>query len=97
MHLNEITDALLEQAVRFQEDEFDSHDVIFWLARNRPREYAADLHESLADEGDPFVNLHTAIGRRLADLGDIVQQQHRKRVSMNVRGEETPCEVWRRV
>jgi len=97
MHLNEITDALLEQAVRSQADEFDTHNVIFWLARNQPREYAADLYRSLENDGDPFDRLHNAVGRRLAELGDIVQQQHRKRVSLNVRGRDTPCEVWRRV
>jgi hypothetical protein len=97
MHLNEVTDALLEEAIRFQTDEFDTHDVIFWLVRNCPWEYAADLHKSLEDDGDPFDRLHTAISHRLVTLKNVVQQQHRKRVSLNVRGRETACEVWRRV
>jgi len=97
MRLQHISDAILGQAVAAQPaGEFDSHDVIFWVSRNRPREYAADLNAALADDGDPFVNLHTAIGRRLASLPQLAQQ-HRKRVSMNVRGEQTECEVWRRV
>jgi hypothetical protein len=97
MRLQHISDAILGQAAAAQPaDEFDSHDVIFWVSRNRPREYAADLNAALADDGDPFVNLHTAIGRRLASLPQLAQQ-HRKRVSMNVRGEQTECEVWQRV
>ena len=97
MRTQQISDVILEESVRDQPaNEFDSHDVIFWVSRNRPREYVDDLHRALADDGDPFVNLHTAIGRRLTSLPHLVQQQHRKQVSMNMRGEETECEVWRR-
>ena len=97
MRLQQISDAILEEAVRAQtSDEFDSHDIIFWIARNRPRDYAADLHAALADEGDPFINLHTAIGRRLAALPPLLQQQRRKRSSPNMRGEQNECELWRR-
>ena len=98
MRLRAITDDILEEAVRAQDsDEFDSHDVIFWIMQNHPRPYAQDLHLALQDEGDPFVNLHMAIGRRMARLNDIVEQQHRKPTSLNVRGEETECEAWWRV
>lgn len=98
MRLSAITDSILEEAVRAQEsDEFDTHDVIFWISRNRPRPYVQDLYLGLQDEGDPFVNLHTAIGRRLAALPNLLQRQRQKRTSPNVRGEETKCEVWRRV
>lgn len=98
MRLSAITDAILEEAVRAQQsDEFDTHDIIFWIARRRPRLYAEDLHRALRDEGDPFKRLHTAIGIRLAGLTAIVQQQHIKGRSPNVRGEVTPCEVWERV
>lgn len=98
MRLSAITDAILEEAVRAQPtDEFDSHDVIFWISRNHPCPYAQDLYLALQDEGDPFVNLHTAIGRRLVCRASLVRQQHTKRTSVNVRGETTECEVWRRV
>lgn len=98
MRLSAIRDAILEEAVRAQEsDDFDSHDLIFWISRNRPRPYVQDLYGALEDEGDPFVNLHTAIGRRLAALTHLVEQQQEKRTSLNMRGEETPCERWRRV
>ena len=98
MRLRAITDDMLEEAVRAQEaDDFDSHDLIFWISRNRPRPYVQDLYGALEDEGDPFVNLHTAIGRRLAALTHLVEQQQEKRTSLNMRGEETPCERWRRV
>jgi len=98
MRLNHITDTILGEAVQAQpDDEFDTHCLINWICRHRPREYAVDLHAALVDDGDPFVSLHTAIGRRLAALPSIVRQQHRKRPSMNIRGESSPCEVWRRV
>ena len=97
MRLQEITDAVLEEAVRAQNHDFDTHDVIFWISRNRPREYAGDLHVALEDTGDPFDNLHMALGRHLATLPGLLQQQHRKQRSLNVRGRETECEVWQRV
>ena len=98
MVLAEITDEILRNAVQAQDaNEFDSHDVIFWIARNRPREYASDLQRALVDAGDPFMNLHSVIAQRLAALPDLVDQLHRKRTSISVRGEETECEVWRRV
>ncbi len=96
MRLSAITDEILAEAVQAQDrDEFDTHDVIFWISRNRPRPYAQDLYLALQNRGDPFVRLHTAIGRRLAQLSDLVEQQHRKRTSLNVRGLEDLCEVWR--
>jgi len=98
VRLQAITDEILERAVREQtSDEFDTHDVIFWIAQNRPDPYARDLYLALQDKGDPFVNLHAAIGMRLAGLTAMVEQQHIKGRSPNVRGETTECEVWRRV
>ena len=98
MRLSAILDSILEEAVLAQEsEEFDTHDVIFWISRNHPRPYAQNLYLALQDEGDPFVSLHTAIARHLAALRDLVQQQHEKRTSPNVRGERTECELWRRI
>ena len=98
MILTAITDTILEEAVRAQPaDEFDTHDIIFWLSRNRPRLYVEDLYRALEDQGDPFKRLHTAIGIRLAGLTAVVEQQHIKGRSPNVRGETSECEVWRRV
>lgn len=97
MRLSAITDEALAEAINAQEkDEFGTHQVIFWMSRNRPRPYAQDLYLALQDDGDPFVSLHAAIARRLAQLPDLVEQQHRKRVSLNVRGLKDSCEVWRK-
>lgn len=98
MRLHHISDAILEQAVWVQlNDEFDSHDVIFWISRNQPREYASDLHVALQDEGDPFISLHTAIGRQLASLPHLLQKHNGKVTSLNVRGEQSECQLWHRV
>ena len=97
MQLHEISDPVLADAVRSQEtDEFDTHGVIFWICGYRAREYAADLHAALDDQGDPFSRLHTAIGWRLARLPDLVEKQGRRRSSLNVRGKKSRCAVWRR-
>ena len=98
MQLDQITDGILGNAIRAQnEDSFDSHKIIFWIMQYRPREYVHDLNLALDDLGDPFVNLHCAIGRRLATLSSLIQQQHEKNKSTNVRGEETECELWQRM
>ena len=98
MRLEKITDDILAEAVDAQAGNvFDSHDIIFWVMQNYPRQYAADLHGAMSDEGDPFMNLHMAFGRRLTALSHLLEQQHRKVTSMNARGEETACEVWQRV
>lgn len=95
MQLAALSDTVLEAAIRAQPTApFDTHDVIFWITRNRAREYAADLHAALANRGDPFDRLHTAISKRLASLTGVVQQQRRKRMSLNVRGKESRVEVW---
>ena len=40
MRLQQIGNAILEEAVAAQPaDEFDTHDIIFWIARRRPRLY----------------------------------------------------------
>jgi len=98
MRLTAITDAILEESVRAQPtDEFDTHDVIFWISRNYPQEYAEDLYRGRQDRGDPFVNFHAAIGRRLAQLPYLVEAQGRKRQSRNVRNGTDRCELWRRL
>lgn len=97
MTLKHITDDVLRRAIRAQKaGVFDSHDIIFEIARREPRAYVEDLHLSLQDTGDPFINLHTAIGRRLAQLTGDIRQHHQKRVTPNVRGESSECEMWSR-
>ena len=96
MRLSAITDSILEEGIRAQPvDDFDTHDIIFWISRNCPRPYVQDLYLALQDEGDPFINLHTAIGRRLDRMPPI--RGRGKHSSPNVRGEVTSCEVWERV
>lgn len=98
MRLQHISDAILELAVQAQSsDEFDSHDVIFWISRNQAREYASDLHVALQDDSDPFVSLHTAIARQLASLPHLLHKHGGKVESTNVRGAQSECQRWRRV
>ena len=94
-----LTDEILRRTVANQtEDEFDSHDLIFALMTDFPHDYVRQLNECL-DHEDPFVKLHTRIGRRLAskELNNALKQLHRKRRSRNCRCKDDECEVWAKV
>ncbi|OHB85600.1 MAG: hypothetical protein A2Z38_07320 [Planctomycetes bacterium RBG_19FT_COMBO_48_8] len=95
-----LTDKILRRAVERQlEDEFDTHDIIFTLMTDVPREYVYELHQFRDHPVDPFVGLHTRIGHRLAskELHNTVRQLHRKRRSKNCRGKDDECEIWEKV
>ena len=94
-----LTDEILRQAVEQQlQNEFDTHDFIFTLMSDFPRDYTQQLNECL-DHEDPFIKLHTRIGRRLAskEFNDSLKQLHRKRISRNCRGKDDECEIWAKV
>jgi hypothetical protein len=96
--MNFLTDEILRRAVESCEDEFDSHQLLATLMRDWPNDYAQEL-DACTNNGDCFVNLHSLIGRKLAgeSFHDCVRQTHRKRRSMNCRGQVTDCEIWNRV
>ncbi|MBK7078173.1 MAG: hypothetical protein IPH44_38500 [Myxococcales bacterium] len=88
-----ITDDILRAVVAELGEEFDSHDVIFSIMRRHPREYATDLY-GLVESDDPILSLHASLGRRLLGLDELTPTKRIK--SMNVRGEETENQQWRR-
>jgi len=93
-----LTDEILRGAVERQlKDEFDTHDLLSTLMTDFGLDYVRQLDECVEHE-DPFVKLHTRIGRRLAsnELNDAVQQLHKKRRSKNFRGNIDACEIWRK-
>ncbi len=91
----EITDQMLTDAANRQPVPFDSHAVIRQLMRDNSRAYVHDLYLHYeAGHSDPIHTLHSAIGTRLAGLGTLVPTQ--KVRSMNVRGQETENQEWRR-
>ena len=96
--MNFLTDEILRQAVERCEDEFDSHQLLATLMRDWPNDYAHEL-DTCTDQEDCFKKLHPRIGRKLASeaFHDCVRQTHRKRRSVNCRGQETDCEIWNRV
>lgn len=93
-----LTDEILRQTVERQEDEFDSHDLFATLMREQPNDYAHEL-DACTDHRDCFEKLHPRIARMLTGerFHDCVRQTHRKRRSINCRGQETECEIWERV
>lgn len=95
-----LTDEILKQAVEQQtQNEFDTHDLIYTLMTDFSREYVRQLYGYLDHPKDPFVGLHTRIGRRLArkELHGTLKQLHKKRRSRNCRGKDDECEMWAKV
>lgn len=95
-----LTDEILKQALeQHKQKEFDTHDLISTLMTGFSREYVRQLYGYLDHPKDPFVGLHTRIGRRLAseEFHDTLKQLHRKRRSRNCRGKDDDCEMWAKV
>jgi hypothetical protein len=88
-----ITDDILDSTTSELGEEFDSHDVIFAIMRQRPREYATDLY-GFVSSPDPILSLHASIGQRLLGLDTL--EPTKKVRSRNARGEETENQQWRR-
>ena len=61
------------------------------IVRLHPQAYVVALH-AYVDNDDPFVILHASIGRRLHGFATSIGREK----SMNIRGEETMNELWRR-
>ena len=87
-----ITDQILDQAITFLDAEFDSHDVIKKVMQIAARPYAEDLAKASGD--DPFISLHSSIGTRLLGFKSI--EPTKKVMSMNVRGQITENQGWRK-
>lgn len=96
--MENITDQIIENAIGTQEVgvDFDSHDIIFVLMKDFAREYVMELNNCLNTDQGPFEKLHTDIAKRMAsnDFVGIVRKHGGKRVSLNCRGQKTPCQIW---
>ena len=91
-----ITDEIMAEAVRLQEDNiFDSHDFFAVIMREWPQEYTRELYE-FSDMPDPFVSLHTQLAQALARLERLVSKRGKVQ-SVNCRGQISPCESWSRL
>lgn len=88
-----ITDEILQSITTELGEEYDSHDVIFSIMRQHPREYVTDLYGFISSP-DPILSLHASIGQRLLGLDTHTPTKRVK--SRNVRGEETENQQWRR-
>jgi hypothetical protein len=91
--MKHLTDQILEQAiVAIPEVEFDTHRIIRELMINACRQYADDLG---ATPGlDPIMALHSAIGTRMLSISSV--KPTKKVLSMNVRGQNTENQEWRK-
>ncbi len=95
-----LTDEILTQAIERQEsDIFDSHDMYFTLMTYWAEAYVRELYEALESHSDPFEKLHMDIAKRMAsqNMRHVVAKYGGKRRSLNCRGKEDECQIWRRI
>ncbi len=91
--MTHLTDSILATAVVSQPDVFDSHAVIFDLLTHHQAAYILELHAHIA-VADPLKTVNAKIGARLLHLPGIVANG--KVPSVNVRGQVTENEQWRK-
>jgi hypothetical protein len=87
-----ITDEILTSLSLELGDEFESHDMIFAIMRQYPREYATDLY-GFVSSPDPILSLHASLGQRLLGIATIEPTVKVK--SRNARGEDSENQKWR--
>ncbi|MEQ9501424.1 MAG: hypothetical protein RIT81_31430 [Deltaproteobacteria bacterium] len=80
---------------RLPPGDFDSHDVIEKITRTPEiaQLYIRELNDAI-DHDDPFKDVHSSIGRRLAGLPELMKVD--RVASTNVGGTDTDNQVWRR-
>lgn len=89
-----ITNEILRSVSLELEEVFDSHALICAVMRQYPREYTTDLY-GFVSSADPIQSLHASIGQRLLGI-DSIEATARKVPSLNVRGQVTDNQEWRR-
>lgn len=91
--MTKITGQILKEAIGPLDEVFDTHAVIRKVTQQSPREYAVALAATNGD--DPFIVLHGSIGKHLLTFGEI--EPTKKVYSLNIRGQETENQEWRKI
>lgn len=87
-----IPDRLIEQSIESMPNEFDSHDVIKYLAQKNQRTYAEAL---VAVEGDRlFHKLHSDIGRQITAICESLGYTRVQSRSDDIFGQKSRCIGW---
>ncbi|HSG28313.1 MAG TPA: hypothetical protein VLA34_07515 [Candidatus Krumholzibacterium sp.] len=88
-------DDVFEVVLEKMEDQFDSHDFIFEMMRQFPRQYTYSLYECRRSK-DPIQTLHAKIGRKLLEFDGRILKTRRS-ASRNTRGLPSRNQHWRKI
>lgn len=89
-----VTNELIRGLIREMPDAvFDSHALIFRAMQQYPQEFTRDLYLFIGSD-DPIQQHNAAFGKRLLGIDSI--EPTRRVPSMNMRGETTDNQEWRR-
>jgi hypothetical protein len=99
--MQHLTDQILANAVatiiaRQNRLDFDTHELIRVIMRLNPKEYVAELYLWVHTD-DPIIVAHSQIGIALANHSVPGIKSAGRHASLNVRGENTQCEIWERI
>ncbi len=90
-----ISRSIIEHAISEIKEDFDSHDLIFWIMKHRPKEYIQELNtDSYINSSEPFKQLHATIGMNLTHYSSITPMG--KVTSANLFGNMSSNESWRK-
>lgn len=85
-------DEMFEAVLASMDERFDSHDFIFEMMRQFPRQYTNALYQCRRSK-DPIRTLHAQIGRKLSEMKGRIRKSRMKR-SRNVRGLPSTNQYW---
>lgn len=97
-----LTDQILANAVavliaRKNLPDFDTHELICVIMRLNPKEYVAESYLWVHTD-DPIIVAHSQIGRALANNQSVLGiKSVGRHASLNVRGDSTQCEMWKKI
>jgi hypothetical protein len=89
-HLNE----MVREAIANMGSEFDTHDLIKFLAHKNQRAYVDALQS--VNGNTPFQTLHSMIGREIESMKEEYHLASKASASLDLFGHQSNCILWRR-
>lgn len=91
--MEHVNDDVIRRVIAELPDEFDSHDFLRKLMTIEPHAYVRELHQKLHTK-DPILQAHSDIASQLTRFN---LRPARRRLSMNIRGQETDNQLWQKL
>lgn len=95
MSLTHLTDGMFREAIDAQENEFDSHDVIFHFYKRHQPAYVLELALRVGAAPYPVTETNRLIGLELLKYAGVITKIG-ERTTTTIGGEVHPCALWQK-